>query len=277
MDTIVGVMYCKNEIDVLPITIPEALKHVDTMFISDDGSEDGSWELIKSFKAQYPSKIEYIRQDPSPFDQGQRSAMLIEIQKRYKAENTWVQVIESDVLLHTNDLRSLIAATHRNDISVDWCFMNAVRLDWTGMHQHYPNWPEDIRTIMPLFHKLETLLYTYRPLPGLYFEQTWRPAPKGFGVYYKQHPPFSGRRKSLDTRGRTPLALHYGYRGPTHLMTKWNRKAVRPESNITRHGEDYTSIETLLKTCPYFNGDFNREWYRTNTDPRVAWKNSLGT
>ena len=270
-------MYCKNEIDILPYTLPEALKHVDSMFISDDGSIDGSWELIQYFKQKYPDKIEYIRQEPSEFDQGQRSALLIEIQKRYKAENTWVQVIESDVFLHTTDLRTLISTTCRNDISVDWCFMNATRRDWIGVHEFYPHWPEDIRVIMPLFHKMETLLYTYRPLPGLYFEQTWRPAPKGFGVYYAQHEPYSRRRRSLDTRGRTPLALHYGYRGPTHMLTKWNRRAVRPESNVTRHGEDYTSIETLMKTSPYLNGDFNRDWYRTSTDPRVSWQKSKGT
>ena len=262
MDTIVGVMYCKNEIDVLPVTIPEALKHVDTMFISDDGSIDGSWELIQSFKQQYPDKIEHIQQQPDPFDQGQRTAMLVEIQKRYKAENTWVQVIEADMVLHTIDLRGAISSANRNNISVDWAIMNAVRPYWEGIHHLYPNWPVDIRTLMPMFHYMENILYTYRPLPALYFEPGWRPFPRGFGVYYDQHPPYAKRRRSLQSRKRVPLALHYGYRGPTHEFVKHHRG--QPLDN--------EAIEHIFKTSGYYNGGYNRAEHLTTDDPKIAWR-----
>jgi len=270
MDHIVGVMYCKNEEDILPTTIPAALKLVDSMFISDDGSSDRSWEIIQYFKKNNP-KIEYIQQKPVPTDQGQRQDLLNEIRRRYKAESTWVQAIDADMTLHTKDLHALINTNKRENITVLWGVMNAVRDYWTDVHQFYPHWPEDIRTIMPLFHRIETVTYSYRPMPDLYFTPEWRAWPRGFGKYIT-----SGSTDRPQPGTPPALLLHYGYRGPTHMMARWNQKIVKPASAITKQGEDYTSIETLMKTCPYFNGDFNRDLEFVFADPEEAWRSSLG-
>ncbi len=255
-DNVVAMMFAKDEVDILPTTLQAAMKIVDSIFISDDGSVDGTWEIIQYYARVYPHKFEHIQQSPDKLDQGQRNALLREIRKRYKPENTWVQTIEADIILHTTDLRALIAQCSRQDVAMNWHNMNAVRDDWAGVHEFYPNWPEDIRKIMPNFHWLEEFsCYTYRPLPELYFDHIWRPWPRGFSHYLQ--PEARKRRNKLDGN-KTPLSLHYGYRGPTHLMTKWNRLKVKPTRPFTKYGFDYTSIDTLSKTFYCFNGVYNR-------------------
>lgn len=270
MDQLVGMMFCKNECDVLPMTIPAAMKLVDSMFISDDGSTDGSWEIIQYFKRHYPDKIEHIQQEPNPKDQAQRASLLTKIQERYKPQDTWVQIVEADMMLHTTDVRAEIAKGHRSNICVEWDIMNAARSYWDDVHHFYPYWPEDIRTMMPMFHWAEGLLYTYRPLPGLYFEEVWRPQPRGFGVYFDKDPSYKRRPRKRQDVSEVPLLLHYGYRGPTHLMHKWNSKTVKPPSVINRHGENYTSVDTIMATNPYCNGQYNRSKATYNT-PEEAW------
>jgi glycosyltransferase involved in cell wall biosynthesis len=263
-------MFCKNEVDVLPYTLPAALKLVDSLFISDDGSTDGSWELLKYFKQQYPDKIEHIQQEPKWDDQGQRASLLTKIQERYKPQDTWVQIVEADMMLHTTNIHDEIAKGNRSNISVEWDILNACRPFWEGVHNFYPHWPEDIQTIMSHFHWAEGLIYTYRPLPSLYFEPVWRPQPRGFGVYFDKDPGYKRRPRKRQEVSEVPLLRHYGYRGPTHAFTKYKNHPNYIPGFINRHGDNYTSIDTLMVTNPYFNGQYNRSKATYNT-PEEAW------
>lgn len=260
---IVGMMFCKNEADVLPLTIPAAMRVVDSLFISDDGSHDSSWEIIKYYKQQYPNKIEHIQQRPDPLDQGQRAALLDEIRRRYKPQDTWVQLIDADMVVDVADsdtLQRFIDANARSNAVVKWAVMNAVRENWEGVHQFYPSWPEDLRTLMPKFHVLEKVFYTFRPFPDLYYNAEWKPWPKGFSKYIKDtddgHTP---------TKWSVPLLLHYGYRGPTHLFQRLGGKSK------DKYGQEYDSIEKIAATFNCFNGTYNRSPLALR-DPRDAWE-----
>lgn len=269
-DTIVGMMFAKNEVDILPKTIPEAIKLVDSLFIADDGSVDGTWDLIKYFKHAYPDKIEHIQQLPSKRDPAQRNSLLGEIRNRYKPENTWVQMIEADIVLYTNDLHATIANANKNNVNICWHNMNAARADWSDIHSFYPHWPEDISKVMPLFHWIEEFpAYSFRPLPKLEFDSNnWRPWPRGFTNYLTEEQLKRGPRAKMKM---PPLTLHYGYRGPTHLWTKWQRNPNKSDRPMIKHGIDYTSLETLTNTFPYFNGKYNRNPH-TLSNPVEAWK-----
>jgi glycosyltransferase involved in cell wall biosynthesis len=266
-DKIVGMMFAKNEADVLPFTIAAALPHVHSLFIADDGSVDGSWEIMKYFKHAYPDKVEHVQQKPTKGDQGQRGQMLDLIRARYKAENTWVQTIEADIILGTDNLREIIRIYNKEDVAVDWECINAARRDWDSVHSLYPHWPDHIQRIMPELHHLEPFkAYTYRPLPKLFFEPHWRPWPHGFSYYYT--PGWKSTR--TERLGERPFALHYGYRGPTHLMYKrrlYNLPLVDP-----KNGWDYRTVEDLTRTCPYFSGAYNsaKNAHLTALD---AWNN----
>lgn len=253
---IVGMMYCRNEADVLPLTIEDALKKVDSLFISDDGSSDKSWDIIKYYKANYP-KIEHIQQKPNPKDQGQRQALLDEIRRRYKPEDTWVQLIDADMVLHTDNLAETIRANASENILVRWDIMNAVRLNWDGVYQFYPNWPDTLPHIMPMFCFLESVPYSFRPFPDLFYTEDWKPWPKGFQKHFKEVPV---KPDFLNP----PIILHYGYRGPAHVFAKMGGRPV------DKYGQCYDSVETIKATFRCFSGKTNNS---TNcfTDVRQAW------
>ena len=47
---IFGIMLVKNEVDIVGHTLKEAQKWCDKIFILDNGSTDGTWELVNSMK-----------------------------------------------------------------------------------------------------------------------------------------------------------------------------------------------------------------------------------
>lgn len=256
---IAGLMFNRNEGDILEETLTEALKRVDVLFVADDGSTDDSWKIIKSFKGQ----IEHMQQNPNPKDKGQKQALLSEIQRRYRPEDTWVQVIESDVMIapFVGNLKEVIAEHSVRDCVMYWPTWNAVRKDWS--QDDYPNWKQPITEVLDRAHYFEKMCYTFRPLRGVrYNSDRWRPWPVGFAEQLK------GVTKAERYKSNGPVLVHYGYRGPTHFWLKY-RNCGRTHPKY----KDWIleSPETVAKTVPYFNGTWNgdncyeisREGWRT--------------
>jgi hypothetical protein len=242
---IVGMMWNKNEGDILAYTIADAVGKVDSLFIADDGSTDRSWDVINASKGWFDN-IEHIQQAPDKNDPAQRTALLNEIRRRYKSEDTWVQVIESDIMILDTDVRKAIKERAIADTCVKWSLINAVippDRDWDEFDT-YPHWDGPIQEIMTHGHWIEEMTYTFRPHPELYYSGPWRPWPKGFGAF--------GVAKQPVTGDYTPLLAHYGYRGPTHVHEKYGDKKVRKYPSW-----DFTSPEAAKRTMYYFNGQWN--------------------
>ena len=124
---IVGMFWNKGEGDILEEILLNALPHVDSMFIADDGSTDNSWDIIQSIAKAHPDKVEHIQQKPNPNDKAQRNALLNEIRRRYKPEDTWVQIMESDIMILDTDIKQAIKDWAIEDIAVEWQALNALR------------------------------------------------------------------------------------------------------------------------------------------------------
>lgn len=247
---VVGMMWNKNEGDILEETIIAALPRVDSLFIADDGSTDRSWSIIQAMQA-FDSRIEHIQQKPNKNDPAQRQSLLDEIRRRYKPEDTWVQVIESDIMILDTDVRWAIenyADSH--NLAVSWQALNAVRDPGTWSEvDTYPNWGPLITEIMPKAHFMETMTYTFRPLPGLNYQPgRWRPWPSGWTKYSKDPVMNKGRRPD------SPLLAHYGYRGPTHFYKKYQSMGAHHKRYLNWK---LGSVEEVEKTVAFFNGDWN--------------------
>ena len=257
VDTVVGMMWNRNEGDILEDTLTAALKKVDTLFIADDNSTDNSWDIIQA----HSSEIEYMRNCREvPGDVGSRQVLLNEIRKRYKPENTWVQIIESDIMILDTDIREAISGWAVDDLGVTWQLLNAARKPGTWGEVSYPNWDKPIQEVMPYAHLVEYMLYTYRPLPGLtYTGDFWRPWPNGFAKYVKNFPLKRGR-KGLTS----PLLAHYGFRGPVHFKKKYGNNKFRKYPSW-----DLTSVETIEDTVYYFNGVWNGSLFDMS---REGWR-----
>lgn len=262
MDKIVGMMWNRNEGDILEEVILEAIKHVDSLFIADDNSTDNSWEIVQRLAKDHKDKIEYIRNKREiPEDQGQRTTLLNEIRRRYKPESTWVQVIESDVMIVGTDIRQALAEFAIEDMAMSWQALNAVRKPGTWKEvDTYPNWTAPIKELMPYQHRMEIMLYTFRPLPALYYDfLKWRPWPSGFSKYTTN--PVKVFKKG---NPRAPILGHFGYRGPTHLYKKFNPKGL-PVCKSRNGVWDFSTVETIEKTLPFFNGGWNYK------DKKMPW------
>lgn len=260
-DSIVGILWNKNEGDILEETILSALTKVDSLFLADDHSTDNSWEIMQSFE-NHP-KVEYIRNErENSHDLGQRQALLDAVRQRYKPENTWVQVIESDIMILDTDVREAISEWAVDDIGVTWQLLNGAREPGTWDEHEYPNWTKPITEIMPYAHWIEHMLYTFRPLPELaYSSNSWRPWPMGFAQYIK-NPPLKRGRKGLNS----PLLAHYGYRGPIHFKKKYGNKKFRKYPSW-----DLTNEQTVEDTVYFFNGIWNNSLHDMS---REGWRRS---
>jgi len=266
---IVGIFWNKNEADLLPFTLERAAKAVDSLFIADDGSTDKSWDIIQSFASSHKDKVEHIQQRPNKNDPAQRQVLLDEIRRRYKPEDTWVQIIESDICVLDTDVKEIIKTKAVADIGVSWHMINAVRKmgEWEGIDT-YPNWSMPVTELMPWGHWVEVMLYSFRPLPGLIYNPgVWRPWPSGFSRYTSA--PLKTSRKELDS----PLLSHYGFRGPTHFHLKYKNmgKFHRRYKNW-----NLENPKTVLETVPYFNGQWNSDVFEMSRAGWVDWLRRRG-
>ena len=125
-DYIVGLMFNKNEGDILQEIIEAALPHVNSIMIADDGSMDKSWDIIQSIQNKHKDKVEHIQRNPNTVDKGQKQSLLDKIQQRYRPENTLVQIIESDIMIVDTDIRKAFKE-RSNGVYLNWILLNAAR------------------------------------------------------------------------------------------------------------------------------------------------------
>lgn len=267
-DTIVAMSWSRNESDIIEEIIIDALPKIDTLFIADGQSTDGTWEIIKSLQKRYPDKIEHIQQENERKDKAQRNSLLNKIRERYKPENSWVQLLESDIFILDTDIRKLLK-DNSNKIAIPWQTLNAVRKSGTWKEvDTYPNWTMPIKQLMPYAHWMEVMLYTFRPLPELsYSSDSWRPWPRGWTKYTNE--PLDVKRKGFDS----PLLLHCGYRGPTHFYNKYKymgRFHKRYPEWRLKH------VEAVENTVYFFNGVWNDPSFNASREGWIEWLTARG-
>lgn len=252
-------LWNRDEADILEEVVTDAARQVDQLFVA-DSSSDGSWEILQSVALRAGNIV--VQRENETHDRAQRNSLLAKIRARYRAEDTWVQVFESDVFTLDTDIRTAIREYAIDDVAVSWFALNACRLSWEGADM-WPRWDRPIREVMPLAHYMETMTYTFRPLEGLYFEaDRWRPWPRGFSRYTSA-PIF------VQPCGPSqPLLLHVGYRGPTHFWRKYRHMGER---HTKYTGWRLDSPETVAASVSYFNGVWNGEAFPAT---RAGWLSS---
>lgn len=108
---IFGLMLVKNEIDVIEYTLNQARKWADKIFILDNGSTDGTWELLQELKDDV---ITPWKQDTQPY----RNSLRADIFNNYKhlAEegDWWCYKMDSDEIYYENpkELLPTISGLH---------------------------------------------------------------------------------------------------------------------------------------------------------------------
>ncbi|MCR5765785.1 MAG: glycosyltransferase family 2 protein [Treponema sp.] len=90
---IFAIMLVKNEADIVASVLNSASSWADKIFILDNGSDDGSWEIIQSMKNEI---ITPVRQDFRPFSRGIRAEIYNEFKHLSSNEDWWCLALDAD-------------------------------------------------------------------------------------------------------------------------------------------------------------------------------------
>jgi Glycosyl transferase family 2 len=83
-----GMCLVKNESDVLQETLLAALHWCDHIYVFDNGSTDGTWELVKKLAAQHREIVSY-KQDEVPYSSSLRADIFNAFRSNAEAQDWW--------------------------------------------------------------------------------------------------------------------------------------------------------------------------------------------
>jgi glycosyltransferase involved in cell wall biosynthesis len=88
----------KNEADILRETLISALHWCDHIYVLDNGSDDGSWELVNDLAKQHSQIVPY-KQDNTPFTNGLRADIFNEFRSNAAAGDWWCQLDADEIYI----------------------------------------------------------------------------------------------------------------------------------------------------------------------------------
>lgn len=258
-DKIIGIMWNKNEGDILDETITKAIPIVDHLLVADDDSSDNSWDVIRSKKSELAHISRYSETPNKKYSKSnwQRQSLLDKAVEMF-GRDIWIQVIESDLIAVGTDIREqLESRNHVHGIAMWWITLEAVRKEWREEDEKFPNWDKPIQEVMPWGHILEKAPYTWRPYPDIYFGEKWSPFPRGLNKYGYLSGEWRVRRKYC--KKDTPLWGHYNIRGRKHFNEKY---ANTPKDSKSRRKREIVAF-VVPEDVPEVLFKLNREeWVR---------------
>jgi hypothetical protein len=99
-----GMSLVKNEADVIGQSLEAAAAWADSIYVYDNGSDDGTWEIVRELAATHPQIVPY-KQDSTPYAQSLRR----ELFERYRgAPGDWWGIVDADEF-YIDDPRGFLA------------------------------------------------------------------------------------------------------------------------------------------------------------------------
>jgi len=90
---IFAISVVKNEADIIAQSLQEASRWADKIFVLDNGSSDGTWEIVQAMASD---KIIAWKQDTSPFYDGIRAQVFQEFSHLATADDWWCFRLDAD-------------------------------------------------------------------------------------------------------------------------------------------------------------------------------------
>jgi glycosyltransferase involved in cell wall biosynthesis len=111
-----GMCLVKNESDIISQCLRAATAWCDLIYVFDNGSEDGTWELVRQLAEKYPQIVLY-KQDGKPFTDGLRAEIFNHFRDR-SSEGDWWCRLDADEF-YVDDPRTFLAKVP-NEYKVVW-------------------------------------------------------------------------------------------------------------------------------------------------------------
>ena len=96
---IFAIMLVKNEADIVECVIKDAEKWADRIFIMDNGSTDGTWEIVQSLKNDI---VVPWKQDFRPYSNGLRADVFNEFRQEASDGDWWCFKLDADEFYYDN-------------------------------------------------------------------------------------------------------------------------------------------------------------------------------
>ncbi|BFT31319.1 glycosyltransferase family 2 protein [Alteromonas sp. D210916BOD_24] len=226
-----AIMLVKNEVDIVEETLLNAMKFCHKIYIYDNQSTDGTWELVNEMASRF-SEVVIFGQTAEPYKNQLRNRVYNEHHGEY-SDHDWWYILDSDELLTESPAKQLSKAAAKNKNAM--CVWQAqfyftdedlanyeeedVSASITQRRKHYLiNWKEQ------RFFKNES-------------ERKWPESLSG------RIPPWSNKMASY-----APVCRHYALRTPEQIQARvaLRMKTQHGFAHIKRAPEiNYPSASTL--------------------------------
>lgn len=100
----------KNELDIIAQTLATASEWADSIYVLDNGSDDGTWEFVNEAARSNPTIMPY-RQDRSPFCDGMRNRVFERYRDRARQGDWWCKLDADEA--YVDDPRTFLARVPR--------------------------------------------------------------------------------------------------------------------------------------------------------------------
>lgn len=205
------IVLTKNEADVVGYSLTEAAKWADHIYVYDNMSTDGTWEIVSSLRNP---KIVAWKQHAKPFTEGLRGEVYNEFRSLSEEGDWWLR-LDADEIYHYNPRNILQNIQER--CSLVW-----------GVEIKYAITHEDLTTIdfnSPIDQRLKQLRhYMVTHSEARWFRNRRR-------LVWKPEWPWP-RHPGLVARQRLPYK-HYQYRSPQQIQTRLDvRRAARADGFV---------------------------------------------
>ena len=201
-----SLLVVKDEADVVGFSLTDACRWSDKIIVIDNGSSDGTWELIQQMAAENPKIVPYLRYE-GPFHIGLRSKAFRAFRHEMHLGDWWCVRLDADEF-YPGDVRALL---HRipwwcrtvKKLSTDYVITHE-DLDEGLIGNDFGHDREHLRYCLPTRRAERRFM---RHSPFLIWLARWR-YPHPWGIVAKERIPVD----------------HYQYRSPEQMQRRYNNR-----------------------------------------------------
>src|SRR5688572_18398012 len=93
-----GLMLLRDEADIIAQNLDHLLTWIDTLYVLDLGSTDGTWDIVQDYARRDPRIVPYLHR-PILYNDSLRSVLFDQFRDRF-SPGDWVMKIDADEFYH---------------------------------------------------------------------------------------------------------------------------------------------------------------------------------